>query len=741
MIFFGTQPTFTQVPPRRWDSITAVLAPYSAARCAQARPPLPPPMLIRSNAFVDTARSVVAESANDILHGVSNPLLDIDSLPAFDRIEAAHARPALEQVLTENRARLEQLTSQPNPTFASLVIPVEELAYRLSRVWSPIGHLNAVSNSDAMREAYNECVPLLTAYSSELGQNAALYRGYALVQEREGDRLDAAQRKLLQNALRDFRLAGVDLPAERKTRYREVVQRLAQLATKFSENVLDAARAFTRAVTDESELAGLPPTALDRAASDAKEMRRSGWLFKLDQPTYMTIMTSAESGQLRRDFYEAWVTRASELGPSAGRFDNNAIIDEILALRHKLASLLGYKNFADYALATRMAKSSKQVLSFLDDLARRCRPAARREFSDLEEFAGRELEAWDLAFFGERLQERRFRVSQEALRPYFPLPKVLSGLFTVTERLYGIGVRERTGVSVWHPSVRYYDLTDADGSIIAGFYLDPYSRAEKRSGAWMDECVIAKSLPAGRALPVAQLVCNFSAPVGAAPSLLTHDEVTTLFHEFGHGLHHMLTRVAYPSIAGINGVAWDAVELPSQFMENFVWRTEVLPLISAHVTTGEPLPADMLKRLLGTRTFNAALDTLRQIELASFDFELHANFDPAVGARVAETLAAVRQRVAVSPSAPFNRMPASFAHIFAGGYAAGYYSYKWAEVLAADAFEAFEQAGVFDPDTAARFLDSILTRGGSLDAMDAFVRFRGRQPDVRPLLKQTGIAA
>jgi oligopeptidase A len=672
---------------------------------------------------------------------VNNPLLEIDSLPAFDRIEAAHARPALERVLAENRARLAQLTAQPTPTFASLVIPVEELSYRLSRVFSPIGHLNAVANSAAMREAYNECVPLLTAYSSELGQNAALYAGYAYVQKHEGERLEEAERKVLDNALRDFRLAGVDLPAERKTRYREVVQRLAQLATKFSENVLDAARAYTRVVTDESELAGLPASSVDRAAEIARESNQAGWHFKLDQPTYMTVMTSAESAELRRDVYEAWVTRASDIGPSAGRFDNNGIIDEILTLRHELALLLGYKNFADYALATRMAKSSKQVLAFLDDLARRCRPAARREFSDLEEFAGRKLEAWDLAFFGERLQESRFRVSQEALRPYFPLPKVLSGLFTVTERLYGIAVRERPGVAVWHPGVCYYDLIDAEGRIVAGFYLDPYSRAEKRSGAWMDECVIAKALPAGRALPVAQLVCNFSAPVGSAPSLLTHDEVTTLFHEFGHGLHHMLTRVAYPSIAGINGVAWDAVELPSQFMENFVWCTEVLPLISAHVTTGEQLPADVLNRLLGTRTFNAALDTLRQIELASFDFELHANFDPTVGARVAETLAAVRERVAVAPAAPFNRMPASFAHIFAGGYAAGYYSYKWAEVLAADAFEAFEQAGVFDSATAARFLESILARGGSLDAMDAFVKFRGRQPDVRPLLKQTGIAA
>ncbi|MGO9514030.1 MAG: M3 family metallopeptidase [Steroidobacteraceae bacterium] len=672
---------------------------------------------------------------------MNNPLLQLESLPAFDRIEAAHARPALEQVLAENRVRLAELTAQPDPTFASLVMPVEELSYRLSRVWSPIAHLNAVANSAEMRQAYNECMPLLTAYNSDLGQNSELYAGYAHVLRKEAAGLDSSQRKVLENALRDFRLTGVDLPADRRARYRDIVQRLAQLATKFSENVLDAGCAFTRSVTDGSELAGLPQNALDRAAADAREAKQAGWLFKLDQPTYMTVMTSAENPQLRRDIYEAWVTRGSELGPSAGRFDNNPIIAEILPLRHELAQLLGFKSFADYALATRMAKSSKQVLGFLEDLARRCRPAARREYSDLEEFAGRKLEAWDLAFFSERLQESRFKVSQEALRPYFPLPKVLSGLFALTHRLYGITVRERSGVSVWHPSVRYYDLEDTRGETIAGFYLDPYSRTEKRSGAWMDECVIAKSLPSGKALPVAQLVCNFTAPVGAAPSLLTHDEVTTLFHEFGHGLHHMLTQVAYPSIAGINGVAWDAVELPSQFMENFVWRAEVLPLISAHVSTGEPLPVDMLQRLLGTRTFNAALDTLRQIELASFDFELHANFDPASGARVAETLASVRERVAVVPTAPFNRIPANFAHIFAGGYAAGYYSYKWAEVLAADAFEAFEQAGVFDSATAMRFLDSILARGGSLDAMDAFVRFRGRQPDVRPLLKQTGIAA
>jgi oligopeptidase A len=598
-----------------------------------------------------------------------------------------------------------------------------------------------VANSPEMREAYNQCVPLVTEYSTELGQNAALQAAYAQVLKNEGESLDPQQRKVVENALRDFRLAGVDLPLEKKTRYREVAQRLAQLGTKFAENVLDAGRAYSRHVTNAAVLAGLPPNTVDRAAADASESGLSGWLFKLDQPTYVTIMASAESEELRRDIYEAWITRASDLGPSAHRFDNQGIIAEILPLRHELSQLLGFKNYADYALATRMAKSSKQVLGFLDDLARRCKPAARQEFLDLEEFAGRKLNAWDMAYYGERLQERRFKVSQEALRPYFPLPKVLQGLFTLVQRLYGVEVRENPAASVWHASVRYYDLLDAEGRAVAGFFLDPYSRSEKRSGAWMDECVIAKALPSGTAIPVAQLVCNFTAPVGAAPSLLTHDEVTTLFHEFGHGLHHMLTRVAYPSIAGINGVAWDAVELPSQFMENFAWRAEVLPLISAHVHTGAPLPIDMLQRLLGTRTFNAALATLRQIELASFDFELHANFDPASGARVEETLASVRARVAVVPAAAFNRMASSFAHIFAGGYAAGYYSYKWAEVLAADAFEAFEEAGVFDAATALRFRESILARGGSIDAMDAFVRFRGRQPDVRPLLKQTGIAA
>ncbi|MDE2304961.1 MAG: M3 family metallopeptidase [Gammaproteobacteria bacterium] len=672
---------------------------------------------------------------------MENPLLEDFERPPFERIRPEHARPALEQVLAENRALIGALAALPEPSFATVVEPLEEAAHRLSRVFSPIGHLNGVANSEATRAAYNECVPLIAGYAAELGQNGALASAYRHILEREGGALDPAARKLVVNALRDFTLAGVDLPDAPKAKLRAILERLATLGAKFAENVLDAAKAYERRIVEENELAGLPPNLLARAAADAAAAGQSGWTLKLDQPTYLAVMTNAESERLRRDLYEAWVTRASDRGPSAGRFDNAGLIEEILGLRHELAQLLSFPTFADFALATRMAKTPVQVRQFLDDLAARCRPAATAEFAELERFAGRSLQPWDLAFYSERLKRSRFHVSQEELRSYFPLPKVLEGLFTVAHRLYGVRARERSGVAAWHPSVRYYDLEDAAGRRIAGFYLDPYSRPEKRSGAWMDECVIAKSLASGRSLPIAYLVCNFPPPVAKAPSLLTHDDVTTLFHEFGHGLHHMLTRVGYPSIAGINGVSWDAVELPSQFMENFVWRPEVLPLISAHVDSGEALPAELLERLLGTRTFHAALDTLRQVELASFDFDLHAQYAKERGANVAATMAEVRRRVSVVPTAEFNRMPCSFTHIFAGGYAAGYYSYKWAEVLAADAFEAFEEAGIFDRATAARFHDAILSRGGSLDAMQAFIDFRGREPDLGALLRQTGIAA
>ena len=544
---------------------------------------------------------------------------------------------------------------------------------------------------------------------------------------------------MLDNALRDFRLAGVALEPERKQRFKDLMERLASAQAKFDENVLDATNAWTRPVTDAAELAGLPAAVIARARAEAQKTDREGWLFTLDAPNYQAVLTHAENRQLRRDFYTAWVTRASEQGDA--KWDNSALMDEILRLRHEAAQLVGFGNFAEYSLATKMARDPAEVLQFLRRLARLCRPYAQREFAELESFAGMELEAWDVAFYSERLKRERLAISEEDLRPYFPLPRVLDGLFAVAQRLYGIRIEPRTDVETYHPDVTYYDILDADGSRRGGFYLDLYARPKKRGGAWMDECVGRIHVGDANALPVAYLVCNFTPPSSPRPSLLTHYEVLTLFHEFGHGLHHMLTRVDYPSVAGINGVPWDAVELPSQFMENFAWREEVLPLISGHIETGEPLPAETLRKLQTTRSFQAGMQSVRQLEFALFDFRIHAEFTPERGGRLEQTLAEVRAEVAVVRPPAFNRFAHSFQHIFSGGYAAGYYSYKWAEVLSADAFGAFEESGIFDSATARRFLGSILERGGSRDAMEAFVEFRGRQPELEPLLRQLGLAA
>jgi len=613
--------------------------------------------------------------------------------------------------------------------------------HRLGKAWSPVGHLNGVMNSDELRAAYNACLPLLTAYHTELGQNAELCAGYQGVADREGAALGAEQRKVVDNALRDFRLAGVSLPAERKQRFGEIMERLATAQAKFDENVLDATNAWLRRVTDERELDGLPANAVHRAREAAAEAGQDGWLLSLDAPTYQAVLTHAASETLRREFYQAWVTRASDRGPHANRWDNGPLMAEILALRHEAANLVGFANFAEYSLATKMARDPAEVTEFLLRLARVSRPAARRELEDLERFAGRPLSAWDVAYYSERLKNERLQVSEEALRPYFPLPRVLAGLFTVLGRLYGVRVVANATVETYHPDVRYFDVLDHDGTPRGGFFLDLYARPKKRGGAWMDECVGRIELAGASALPIAYLVCNFSPPAGAQPSLLTHNEVLTLFHECGHGFHHLLTRVSVPSVAGINGVPWDAVELPSQFMENFAWRDEVLPLISAHVETGAPLPREMLARLQGSRTFQAGMQTVRQLEFALFDFRLHAEYVPDQPPRIAATLAEVREAVAVVRPPEFNRFPHSFQHVFSGGYAAGYYSYKWAEVLSADAFGAFEEHGVFDAATARRFLGAILERGGSRDAMEAFVEFRGRPPEIEPLLRQLGLAA
>jgi oligopeptidase A len=670
---------------------------------------------------------------------MDNPLLRDTHLPAFGSICAEHVEPAVRQVLDDNRHRLEELLASGATGWDGIVTPVERMQHRLARTWSPVGHLNGVANSDELRAAYNVCLPLLTAYHTDLAQNDRLYAAYQHVADTEYDRLRPDQRRLLDNALRDFRLAGVALDPERKQRFKELMERLASAQARFDENVLDATNAWTRPVADASELAGLPEAVATRARVEAERQGKDGWLFTLDAPNYQAVMTHAEHRLLRQDFYTAWVTRASEQG--AAQWDNTALMQEILALRYEAARLVGFDSFAEYSLATKMAEDPAEVLQFLRRLARLCKPAAQREFAELEAFAGTALEAWDVAFHSERLKRERLAVSEEDLRPYFPLPRVLEGLFAVARRLYGIRIEPREGVEVYHPDVAYYDILGDDGERRGGFYLDLYARPKKRGGAWMDECVGRIALADAQALPVAYLVCNFTPPGAGRPTLLTHYEVLTMFHEFGHGLHHMLTRVDYPSVAGINGVPWDAVELPSQFMENFAWREEVLPLISGHVETGEPLPAEVLRKLQATRSFQAGMQSVRQLEFALFDFRIHTEYTPERGGRIAETLADVREEVAVVKPPAFNRFPHSFQHIFSGGYAAGYYSYKWAEVLSADAFGAFEESGIFDAATARRFLHSILERGGSRDAMEAFVEFRGRRPELEPLLRQLGLAA
>ena len=670
----------------------------------------------------------------------ANPLLADVTLPRFADILPGHIEPAIRQLLDDGRVRLAAIAALRQPSFATVVVPLEELRHRLARIWSPIGHLNAVMNSEALRAAYNACLPLLSEYYTDLSQSEPLYLAYQYIREHEAASLDAVQLAVLEHALRDFRLAGVALTRERKSRFKAVMSELALLQAKFEEQVLDATNSWSHHLTDEAQLKGINPDIVAQAARRAQLQGVHGWIFGLDQPTYVAVVTDAEAAELRQVFYEAWNTRASDRGPSAGRFDNTPVMEAILRLRHEAARLLDFNSFAEYALADRMAHTVPEVVAFLRQLAAAARASAVAELAELEIYAGRPLAAWDITYYSERLQQSRFQVSQEELREYLPLPRVLDGLFEVAERLYGVHMQERTGVSVWHPDVRYFEVRSPAGAPLASFYLDAYARPNKRSGAWMDDCVGRMQLDGALTLPVAYLVCNSLPPQGERPALLTHDDVVTLFHEFGHGLHHMLTRIGYPSIAGINGVAWDAVELPSQFMENYAWLPEVLARIGAHARSGEPIPEAKQRQLIATRSFHAGLQTLRQVEFALFDMRLHAEYDPARGANVYPLLAAVRSEVAVTRIPEWNRYPHSFTHIFAGGYAAGYYSYKWAEVLAADAFAAFKGPGAFDRPTAARFLDSILACGGSRDPLAAFIDFRGRKPEIGPLLELHGIA-
>jgi oligopeptidase A len=679
---------------------------------------------------------------------MTNPLLTLRGLPPFTAIQPQHVEPAVDEVLNDNRAAIARLLGGGHAyTWSDFVEPLEELADRLRRVWSPVGHMNSVVNSPELRAAYNACLPKLSDYATELGQNEDLYQAYqAIADGDEWSRLDTAQKKIIDNALRDFRLSGVALPADKKARFKTIMQELSNLHAKFEENLLDATNAWFKQVDDVKDLAGVPSTALGLMAQTAKQREMEGWVLSLEFPSYIPVITYADNRDLRREMYEAYVTRASDAGPHAGRWDNTPVMEKILGLRHESARLLGFANYAEYSIAPKMAQSTEQVLRFLTDLAERSLNLARNELDEVRAFAREhygqdDLEAWDIGYYSEKLRQHRYAISREDLKPYFPEERVVTGMFQVVRRLYGLDVREIKGVEVWNPSVRFFEIHDEQGWLRGQFYLDLYARPNKRGGAWMDECITRKRGATGVQTPVAYLTCNFSPPVGEDPALFTHDEVLTLFHEFGHGLHHMLTKVDYPSVAGIAGVPWDAVELPSQFMENWCWQRGALDLIAAHYQDGSPLPEELFQKMLAAKNFQVGMQMVRQLEFSLFDFRLHLEYDPGKGPRVYEILNEVRERVAVMKPPSFNRFPHSFSHIFAGGYAAGYYSYKWAEVLSSDAFAAFEERGIFDRETGLRFLSTVLEQGGSRDPMELFVEFRGREPTIDALLRHSGIAA
>ena len=671
---------------------------------------------------------------------MSNPLLDTSALPRFDDIEPEHALPALEQLIAEHRLKLADLLDDPaTRDFVSLVGPLEEMNHELSRVWSPVSHLQSVLDEPGWREAYNATLPLMTEHGTELSQNKRLQQAYQRVADSLPEGSPTAQRTLLDHELREFRLAGVALPEAKKTRFKELMQELAAAQAKFEQNVQDAADAWHYHTTDEDVLAGLPQQTIDRAREEAGRRKLDGWWLKLDFPSYHAVSTHAENRDLRHTYYKAWVTRASDQGSNPD-WDNSDNIRRILALRHEAAQIVGFDNYADYSLATKMAAEIDDVIDFLMKLANRSRARAEKELASLQEIAPQTLEAWDIPFYLEQLKQQKFSISDDELRQYFPVGQVREGLFELASKLYGVSLSQNSAVRGWHDTVAYYDVTDESGEIMGGFYTDLYARNGKRNGAWIDECVVRKNIAGENILPVGYLVCNFAPPDSQGLSLLTHNDVLTLFHEFGHMLHHLLTRVDYPSIAGINGVPWDAVELPSQFMENFAWSYDVLVRASAHHETGEPIPREVFDRLDDSRHFGAGLAMLRQLEFALFDFRLHSEFAPRNGASALDVLLDVRDEVALVQHPDFNRMPHAFSHVFAGGYAAGYYSYKWAEVLAADAFSAFEESGIFDTRTAARFRKEILEVGGSKDILEAFVAFRGRKPTLDALLRHSGIA-
>lgn len=675
----------------------------------------------------------------------ANPLLADDDLPRFSEIQPRHIAPAIDALLHAFRAEVDRLTADPTArTFETLMAPLERLEDRLNRAWAPVSHLHGVKDSPELREVHGETVEKLTDHATELGQNRDLYTAVAALRaSKEFDALDRPRRTLVEDSLRDFRLSGVALEEPQRSRFKTIQNELSRLETEFSEAVLDATEAWTRPLT-QAELAGLPESALSMLAQSAKEKERGGHLATLKGPVVQAVLTYADDRALRAELYRAYNTRASEQGQA--EFDNTARIEKILALRHEGACLIGFDSAAHESLADKMAGTPERVLAFLHDIASRARPVALRELDELRAFADKELgladlQPWDVAYASEKLRQRLFDFSEEEIKPFFPLDAAMDGLFTVAQRAFGVTLRSRAGVDTWHEDVRYFDVLDASGEVRAGVYFDLYARSGKRGGAWMDVCRTRFDDGDSRQQSVAFLTCNFAMRGAEQPSLLTHDDVLTLFHEFGHGLHHLLTEIGWPSIGGISGVEWDAVELPSQFMENYGWQREALDLFARHWKTSEPLPQALFARMQAARHFHAGLFLVRQLEFALFDFRVHLEFDAARGARTLEILDEVRKEVAVIVPPTWHRFPHSFTHVFAGGYAAGYYSYLWAEVLSADAFAAFEETGLFDEETGRRYRREILAVGGSRPALESFVAFRGREPSIDALLKSYGLAA
>jgi len=696
----------------------------------------------------------------DMLQPRSQSGLEIDGqqLPPFAHIKPKHIEPAIDHIIDSNRDQLVELLKlgeHGDFSWDNFIQPLEEMSDRLQRVWSPVSHMNSVVNSDALREAYNKCLPKLSDYSTELGQNEKLFQAYQSVAKGAAFvELDLAQQKIINNALRDFHLSGVDLTQAKKQRFKEIKQQLSKLKTQFEENILDSTHAWHKQIEDEKNLSGLPEFAVAMAKQAAEQKELQGWVFTLDAPSYMVVMMYADDRNLRAEMYREFVTRASDqyTQKDSAKWDNSEIMQDILALRDELSTLLSFNNYAELSLATKMAKTTDDVFGFLNQLAEKIKVVAGQEYAELKEFVRskygiEQLDAWDIMYYSEKLRQKKYAISQEELKPYFPEQRVIEGMFAVVNKIYGINIKEIQGVETWHESVRFFEIRDIDDNVRGQFYLDLYTREKKRGGAWMDDCQGRVMHQSGNLqIPVAYLTCNLTPPIGDEPALFTHQEVITLFHEFGHGLHHMLTQVNYLSVSGINGVAWDAVELPSQFLENWCWEREALDLIAGHYQTNKAMPTDLFERMHAAKNFQSSMIMARQLEFSLFDFKIHAEYQTSKfktekGLDIQAVLDDVRSRVAVLTPPAFNRFQHGFSHIFAGGYSAGYYSYKWAEVLSADAFSKFEENGIFDRKTGLEFLHSVLEQGGSQEPIELFKSFRGREPQIKALLRHSGIAA